>query len=64
MISTKSCTRNDLIDSQIKDFCLTFLKMDIWNSSSDFSLFFRPNLNFKDSLDAEMSIDEVETKRF
>ena len=41
-----------------------FSKMNIQSSSSKFSSLFRGNLDFKHSLDAEMSLEEKETKRF
>ena len=63
-ILTWDSARNDPIDRQIKGFSFFDFKDKIWHSRGTFFLFFRWNLDFKNSLDAEMSIEEKVIKRF
>ena len=55
---TQNRARNDPINHRIKAFHSTFEKTKIWSSISKF--FFIPwqNLDFKHSLDTEMSVEE------
>ena len=61
---TQSHARIDPIDHWIKGFSFHDFEDIIWHSIGDFSLFFWRNVNFKHSLDAEMSLEEEEIKRF
>ena len=48
--------KNDPINRRIKVFHYEISKMEPRSSSGDFSPFSRPNLEFKHSLDEEMSL--------
>ena len=54
----------DLIDRQIKGFSFRKFEDKIQYSRGNFSLFFWLNLDFKHSLDAEMSLEEEWGKWF
>ena len=56
-------TRNDPIDRQIKGFSFCNLEDDRQHPRSDFSLFSPRNLTFKHSLDAEIGLEDKESKR-
>ena len=57
-------TRNDPIDCQIKGFSFCNFEDDLLYSRSEFPLFSPQNLIFKHSLDAEIDIEDKESKRF
>ena len=61
---TRSHTRINPINRQIKGFSFRKFKDKIRHLRGNFSLFFRQNLDFKYSLDMEMSLEEEEIKRF
>ena len=61
---TWSRAQSDLIDRRMKGFSFHNFENKIQHSRGDFSLFFRQNLDFKDSVDMEMSLEEQEIKRF
>ena len=60
----RSRARIDPIDRWIKGFLFCNFEDEIRHSRGNFSLFFLRNLYFKHSLDAEMSLEEEEMKRF
>ena len=63
-IDKQNHAQNDPIKIRIKDFLSTFQKIKIHNSSGEF--FFLPGqkLDFKHSLDADLSLAEEENKIF
>ena len=58
----QSHARNDSINRQIRGFSFCDFKNKVWRSRYDFFRFFQPILDFKHSLDAEMSLEELEIK--
>ena len=50
------------IDHWIKDFSFGDFEDKVWHSRGEFSLFFQRNLDFKHSLDVELSLKEEEMK--
>ena len=61
---TRSRARIDPIDCRIKGFSFRNFEDEIRHSRGDFTLFFQQNLDFKHSLDAKMSLEKEEVKRF
>ena len=61
-ILTQYSTRNDPIDRWIKGS--SFPEDEFRQVRSDLSLFSSQNLTFKHSLDAEIDLEEEESKRF
>ena len=61
---TQSYARNDSIDHRIKGFLFHDFKNKVQHLRVDFFLFSPQNLDFKHSLNAEMSLEEEESKRF
>ena len=53
---TRSRARNDPINCQIQGFSFCDFENEVRRSSCNFFLFFQPILDFKHSLDAEMSL--------
>ena len=56
--------RNDPINRRIQGFSFRDLKNEVRRRRCDFLRFSRPILNFKYSLDAEMSLEDEEFKIF
>ena len=50
--------------TESKAFHSAFSKINIQSSRGEISLFFRQNLDFKHSLEAELSLEEEEIKRY
>ena len=61
---TQSRARNDPINYRIQDFSFRDFKNKVWRSRCDFFRFPRLIFDFKHSLDVEMSLEDVEIKRF
>ena len=61
---TQSRARNDPINCQIQGFSLLDFENEVRRSRCDFFQFSQPLLDFKHSLDVEMSLEEEEFKRF
>ena len=61
---TQSCARNDPIDCRIKGFLFCDFENKVRHSRSNFFQFSPQNLDFKHSMDAEMSLEEEESERF
>ena len=61
---TWSCAWIDPNGCWIKGFLFREVEEKIWHSKGNFTLFFWQNLDFKYTLDAEMSLEEEEIKRF
>ena len=61
---TQICTRNDPINRRIQGFSFCDFDNEVRRSRDDFFQFSLPNLDFKPSLDTEMSLEEEEIKRF
>ena len=59
---TQSCARNDPINCRIQGFSFRNFENAVRRSRCDFFLLLQPILDFKHSLDAEMSLEELETK--
>ena len=57
---TRSCAQNDPIDRPIKGFSSRDFENEVRHSRDDFFLFSSQNLDFKDSLDTEKSLEEEE----
>ena len=60
----QSRTRNDPINRRIQGFSFCDFENEVQRSRCDFFRFFPPNLDFKPSLDAKISLEEEEFKRF
>ena len=60
---TRNHSRNDPIDHRIKSFSFRNFKDKIRHSRGNLCLVLWQNLDFKDSLDAEIDLKEEETKR-
>ena len=63
-LKCKSNARNDPIDCRIQGFSLRDFENKVWCSRCDFPKFSRSISDFKNSLDAEMSLEDAEIKRF
>ena len=61
---TQSHVGNDPISHRIQGFSFPDFENEVRHSRCDFFQFFPPNIDFKPSLDAEMSLEEKEFKRF
>ena len=61
---TRSRARNDPINRWILGFSFRDFKNEVRHLRCDFFRFSQPILDFKCSLDAEMSLEEEEFKRF
>ena len=61
---TQHCARNDPINRRIKTFHFAFWKTTIQRSSYEFFHLIWWNIDFKHSLDAELSLKEDQNKRF
>ena len=61
---THNLTWYDPIDCWTKGFSFHEFESEFHNSIDEISLFFWQNLDFKHSLDAKMSLEEKEIKRF
>ena len=62
---TRDSNRNDPINHRIQGFSFSDLENDRRHSRVELSLFFRRNLTFNHSVDAEMSLkEEEESERF
>ena len=61
---TQSRAQIDPIDCQIKGFSFRDFEAKIWHLIGNFSSFFRQNLDFRHSLDMEMSLEDEAIKRF
>ena len=63
LILIQDNTQNDQIDCQIKGFSFCIFEDDRQRSRSNISLFSPRNLTFKHSLDAEIDLEDKESKR-
>ena len=61
---TLSRTRSDPIDYLINGFLFHDFEYEFRHSRSDLSLFSQQNLTFKHSFNAEINLEEEESKRF
>ena len=61
---TLNRAQNGSIDHWIKGSSFHNFEDEFQHSRGDFSLFSKQNLTFKHSLDAEIDLDEEESKRF
>ena len=61
---TRYCAQNDPINHQIKGFSFRDFEDDHRHSRSDFSLLSPRNSTFKHSLDAEINLEDKESKIF
>ena len=61
---TRNIAQNDPIDWRIKGTLLCDFEHEFWHLRSDFLQFSQWNLTFKHSLDAEVDVEEEESKSF
>ena len=61
---TQSRAQNDPINRRIQGFSFRYFKNKGRRSRCDFFWFFQPIIDFKHSLDAKMSLEDEEFKRF
>ena len=61
---TRSRARNDPIIRRIQGFSFRDFENEVWRSRCDFFQFSQRIIDFKHSLDGEMSIEDEEFKRF